>query len=335
MHLSSCCTEAAAVRSQSTSQWQRNNFLHIREGWVSTSESTLCVYRAYSRSRSLAVIVGWGPSGLRQSGADRYAWVTPGSPILGWTYSSGVETMAQRPSEMEDPLMYFILLESFTVGSRTVEAGRLCCVSEEAYLQRVAEDHPSTQSLCVTVLGESGLMEVDVNVLHPLSREKAALLLAVQSPTERLGCFLERGTLEQALKAEVGQQVLVEHEKKIFHAVLHHVGKISDNSLLPPVYFGVELEGEGDGKGQNDGSYKGMTFFKCKKNSGLFLPLNQVLFSGTLQTEDTGSPSSQTDAVSAVSPGDKVTFYVEDSIKRGIVMILNNQGSDNFVEVSL
>ncbi|KAG9466230.1 ubiquitin carboxyl-terminal hydrolase CYLD-like [Eleutherodactylus coqui] len=237
--------------------------------------------------------------------------------------------MAQVGREVDDFLMYFILMEKIPVGSRTVESGRLCCMSEESYLQRVTGDQDPAPSLSVTVIEENILIDVDVNVLHPLSQRQAALLLAIHNSTERLNCFLERGLLEQAVQAEVGQRVLVEHEQKLFPALIHYVGNTLDTStLLPPVYFGVELEGEGEGRGNMDGSYKGVTFFKCRKSSGLLLPFNKVIFSGAPPPDDAGSTLS-----GSVNPGDKVMFFVEDSLKRGIVVFSSNQAATGFVEV--
>ncbi|XP_056378867.1 ubiquitin carboxyl-terminal hydrolase CYLD-like [Hyla sarda] len=241
--------------------------------------------------------------------------------------------MAQVSREVEDFLMYFILMERVPVGARAVEPGRLCCMSEESYIQSVTGDQTPAQSLSVTVIEDNVLIDVDVNNLQPLSQRQAALLLAIHNPTERLSCFLERGLLEQAVQAEVGQRVLVEHEQKLFPALIHHLGNTLDSStLLPPVYFGVELEGEGEGRGNMDGSYKGVTFFKCKKNSGLLLPFNKVLFSGAPPSDDSGSSYLQTGSVNA---GDKVAFFVEDSLKRGIVVFSSNQAATGFVEVVL
>ncbi|XP_044150296.1 ubiquitin carboxyl-terminal hydrolase CYLD-like [Bufo gargarizans] len=238
--------------------------------------------------------------------------------------------MAQDSREVDDFLMYFILLEKVPVGSRTIEPGRLCCMSEESYLQSVTGHQSPAQSLSVTVIEENVSIDVDVNVLQPLSQRKAALLLAIRNPTERFNCFLERG-LEQAVQAEVGQRVLVEHEQKLFPALIHLVDNILDTStLLPPVYFGVELEGEGEGRGNMDGTYKGVTFFKCKKNSGLLLPFNKVIFSGAPPSDDTGSTNPQS---GSVNRGDKVAYFVEDSLKRGIVVFSSNQSATGFVEV--
>ncbi|XP_053571403.1 ubiquitin carboxyl-terminal hydrolase CYLD isoform X1 [Bombina bombina] len=241
--------------------------------------------------------------------------------------------MAQHTREIDDLLMYFILLESFPVGAHTVEAGRLCFMSEEAYVQHVASDHPSPHCLRVNVLGENNATEVDVNVLHPLSTNQAALLLAVKNSAERLNCFLERGLLEHALLAKVGQHVLAEHEQSIYPALIHFIGNISDNCILPPVYFGVELEGDGEGKGQNSGSHKDTAFFKCKKNSGLFLPFNKIIFTGPLPYSDVSASFAKTDVISPVKSGDKVAFYVENTLKRGLVMATSNPGSDSCVEV--
>ncbi|XP_072007099.1 ubiquitin carboxyl-terminal hydrolase CYLD-like isoform X3 [Engystomops pustulosus] len=242
--------------------------------------------------------------------------------------------MAQDAREVDDFLMYFILMERVPVGALAVEPGQLCCMSEESYLQRVTEpqspDQSPAQSLSVTAIEMNVMIDVDVNSLHPLSPRKAALLLAIRSPSERLSCFLERGLLEQATQALVGQRVLVEHEQKLYPALIHHVGSILDSStLLPPVYFGVELEGEGEGRGNMDGSYKGATFFKCKKNSGLLLPFNKVIFSGAPPADDAGSvPQS-----GSVNPGDKVSFFVDDSLKSGIVVFSNNLAATGCVEV--
>lgn len=233
---------------------------------------------------------------------------------------------------MDDFLMYFILMEKVPVGNRTMEPGKLCYMSEESYLQRVSGDHNPTQSLNVHFLEESAMVEVDVNVLHPLMRRQAALLLAITNPTERLSCFLERGLLDQAVKAEVGQRVLVEHEHKLYPAFIHYVGNFLDSStLLPPINFGVELEGEGEGRGKIDGTYRGVTFFKCKQNSGLLLPFNKVIFSGAAPSDSLGSLSVQTRTLNPVNQGDKISFFVDDKLKRGLVIF--NKMADGYVEV--
>ncbi|XP_018123786.2 ubiquitin carboxyl-terminal hydrolase CYLD [Xenopus laevis] len=236
--------------------------------------------------------------------------------------------------EVEDCIMYFILMEGFPMGTHVVKAGSLCCASEDTYLQRISGDQSPHMSLSVTVIGETDIIEVDFNDLEPLTRPIAALLLAVPDPTERLNCFLERGPLELALRVEPGQQVNVTHEQKIFPALVHFVGNILDTStLIPPVYFGVELKGEGEGRGQNDGTYKGVTFFSCKKNSGLFLPFNKIHFPESLLLDHVTPICLPIDTTGPVKSGDKVAFYIEDTLKKGIVVITDTQESDGCVEV--
>ncbi|XP_063777289.1 ubiquitin carboxyl-terminal hydrolase CYLD-like isoform X2 [Pseudophryne corroboree] len=204
------------------------------------------------------------------------------------------DSMAQLGREVDDFLMYFILMEKIPVGTRVVEPGRLCCMSEEAYIQSVSADQNPAHSLYVSVIEENVQVDADVEVLQALTRKQAAMLLAIPSPTERLSCFLERTLLQQAVQAEVGQQVLVEHEQRLFPALLHYVGStLNSNTLLPPVCFGVELEGEGEGRGNIDGSYKGVIFFKCKKDSGLLLPFNKIIFCGMPPAVEVGTPSPQ------------------------------------------
>nr|DBA23896.1 TPA: hypothetical protein GDO54_011611 [Pyxicephalus adspersus] len=230
--------------------------------------------------------------------------------------------------------MYFILMEGVPVGNKTMDPGKLCYMSEESYLQRVTGDQNPAQSLNVHFLEDSTPLEVDVNVLHPLMRKQAALLLAITNPTERLSCFLERGLLDQAVKAEMGQRVLVEHEQKLYPALIHYIGNFLDSStLLPPIYFGVELEGEGEGRGKTDGTYRGVTFFKCKQNSGLLLPFNKVIFSGVAPSDNLGSPSTPTRTQNPVNQGDKVAFFVDDKLMRGLVIFCSNQMAGGYVEV--
>ncbi|KAM8966234.1 ubiquitin carboxyl-terminal hydrolase CYLD-like isoform 2-T2 [Pelodytes ibericus] len=241
--------------------------------------------------------------------------------------------MAAYGQEPTDPLLYFILLDSsFPSGSRTVEVGRLCCMSEEDYFQQVAKDH--LDSLNVTMIEEASMAKVGVNGLQPVQRKEAAMLLAVPNLAERVKCILEKGLLGQALRAEAGQQVMVELNHRLYPAMLHFVGNILDgSSLLPALYFGVELEGEGEGLGDNDGTYKGVTFFKCKKNSGLFVPFNKILFSGAHHPSDTGTTSCEIDQMNSVKPGEKVGYYVDDALKQGIAIVTSNQMIDGFVEV--
>uniref|UniRef100_A0A8C5PK18 ubiquitinyl hydrolase 1 n=1 Tax=Leptobrachium leishanense TaxID=445787 RepID=A0A8C5PK18_9ANUR len=237
--------------------------------------------------------------------------------------------MAWQPQESNDPLMYFILLESLSEVERALEAGTLCCMSEDDYIQQVAEDHVSSHSLEVSVIGEAGTVRVDVNALQPLDRKKAALLLAVQSSTERLGCFLERGTLEQALHAVVGQEVLVDHKQKLYPALLRYVGNILDSSaLLPPVYFGVELEGEGEGLGVSDGTCRGVTFFKCKKSSGLFVSFNKILFSGSFPSRAGPAGGNPADHPHSLKPGEKMVqrSVCSDGFSEDFLELLTDSG---------
>ncbi|KAM9308477.1 uncharacterized protein PAF06_012686 [Gastrophryne carolinensis] len=238
--------------------------------------------------------------------------------------SPALRSSMAAEQERDDFLMYFILMESVPAGSRPVEPGRLCCMSEEEYLQQVTSgDREPAGSLRVTAIEDDArIIEADVNALHPLTRHQAALLLAVASPAERLNGFLERGALEEACQARVGQRVLAEHGRKYYPAIIRYLGNRLDTStLLPPMYLGVELEGEGEGCGQLDGTYKGVDFFKCKRNSGLFLPFNKVLFSGAELSDASATPTSQSDALTSTNQGEKEAFIMEDALRRSLAII--------------
>lgn len=150
------------------------------------------------------------------------------------------------PPSVGDGNCYYILTEGCAYGSKYFPPGSLCFCSERSYLRSFA-DRPSARFLKVVMLDDGSTVAVTVEILQPVRREVAALLLGIGGPSERLDSFLERLSLEAALQAGPGQKVTVEIERQHFPGVIRYVGSIhkSPSAALSPVFFGVELQVSG------------------------------------------------------------------------------------------
>ncbi|KAI1243676.1 hypothetical protein IHE44_0001318, partial [Lamprotornis superbus] len=232
---------------------------------------------------------------------------------------------------------FYILTEDCAYGNKYFQAGNLCFCSERSYLRNFSEDGPPACFLKVIMLDDSSTVTINLEILQPVRQEAAGFLLAIGSHSERLDFFLERQSLEGALRAVPGQNVMVEVEREFFPGVVRYIGSIYKPSLaaLTPVFFGVELQGEGENRGRSDGSYHGTEYFKCKRNCGIFLPFSKIQFIPT-SGNDYGKqkPGKQEmEEVVPVKVGDAVSFYVDEIPTKGIAMAVYKEGSQWFVKV--
>lgn len=156
--------------------------------------------------------------------------------------------MSLLPS-VGDGNCYYILTEDCAYGSKYFKSGNMCFCSERSYLRSFA-DRPSARFLKVVMLDDGSTVTVNVEILQPVRKEVAALLLGIGGPSERLDCFLERLSLEAALQAVPGQKVTAEIDRQHFPGVVRYVGSIhkSASAALSPVFFGVELQVSGQKK---------------------------------------------------------------------------------------
>ncbi|XP_071594635.1 ubiquitin carboxyl-terminal hydrolase CYLD-like isoform X1 [Heliangelus exortis] len=237
-----------------------------------------------------------------------------------------------------DENCYYILTEDCAYGSKYFPAGNMCFCSERSYLQNFTEDHSLPACfLKVAVLDDGSVITVNVGSLQPVPREMVSFLLAVSSPNERLNSFLERLSLEAALGAVPGQRVMVEVEGKRFPGIIRYVGSLGRKAAaaaLSPVFFGVELQGEGENRGRSDGSYHGAEYFKCKQNCGVFLPFSRLQFI-PLQDEECGNQKAKLEMEEGVpvKVGDAVSFYVDEVLTKGVAMAVYREGNQWFVKV--
>nr|XP_014433325.1 ubiquitin carboxyl-terminal hydrolase CYLD-like isoform X4 [Pelodiscus sinensis] len=238
---------------------------------------------------------------------------------------------------LEDRHMYYILTDDFPYGSKLFQAGSMCFLKEKTYLHSIACVGTSTQYLRVTMLDDNSIVTVKAEILHPLPEEEAVFLLAINTLSERLNCFLDRHSLEEAVKATVGQQVTVDLNQQLFTGTIRYIGKISKNSSSSPhspSYFGVELQGGGEGRGHCDGTYNGSEYFKCKQNHGLFLPVNKIKFIPVLDCDSMKEePQPDVDEIVPVKVGDTVGFYLDEVFRQGVAMDVHKEGTQWFVKV--
>ncbi|XP_063031301.1 ubiquitin carboxyl-terminal hydrolase CYLD-like isoform X2 [Melospiza melodia melodia] len=245
--------------------------------------------------------------------------------------------MSNLPPLAADRNCFYILTEDCAYGNKYFQAGNLCFCSERSYLRNFSEDGPPACFLKVIMLDDSSTVTINLGILQPVRQEAAGFLLAIGSHSERLHFFLERQSLEGALRAVPGQNVMVEVEREFFPGVVRYIGSIYKPSLavLTPVFFGVELQGEGENRGRSDGSYHGTEYFKCKRNCGIFLPFSKIQFIPT-SGNDYGKQKlgkQDTEEVVPVKVGDAVSFFVDEIPTKGIAMAVYREGSKWFVKV--
>lgn len=158
--------------------------------------------------------------------------------------------MSNLPPLAADRNCFYILTEDCAYGNKYFQAGNLCFCSERSYLRNFSEDGPPACFLKVVMLDDSSTVTINLEILQPVRQEAAGFLLAIGSHSERLDSFLERQSLEGALRAVPGQNVMVEVEREFFPGVVRYIGSIYKPSLavLTPVFFGVELQVRGGPK---------------------------------------------------------------------------------------
>lgn len=203
------------------------------------------------------------------------------------------------PPSVGDGNCYYILTEGCTYGSKYFPPGSLCCCSERSYLRSFA-DRPSARFLKVMMLDEGSTVTVTVEILQPVRREVAALLLGIGGPSERLDSFLERLSLEAALQAGPGQKVTVEIERQHFPGVIRYVGSIHKSPLaaLSPVFFGVELQVSGQKRASCCFFFSPLPFITVLSFSSLFF----FFFRARGRTEGAATAPTTAPSISSVSP---------------------------------
>uniref|UniRef100_A0AAR2LN76 ubiquitinyl hydrolase 1 n=1 Tax=Pygocentrus nattereri TaxID=42514 RepID=A0AAR2LN76_PYGNA len=207
-----------------------------------------------------------------------------------------------------------------------ISHGQICYINEDLYSLR---KDPKSDTLPVIVLGSVFDRNLPLEVLEPLTKQEAEYLLALETPKERLEEFIQSKNLKQAEDLLQGCEVRVEQNGEWLKGVVRYIGRLKEPVIDPiaGVYFGVELQGEDTGKGENDGTYQFKTFFTCQKNCGIFAPFNRI---NPMHTKPScfchatlsGLPETP---IEKFSVGDRVVYFIGSEHRHGMVVKLDEE----------
>ncbi|GAA5988041.1 hypothetical protein JCM5350_004149 [Sporobolomyces pararoseus] len=93
------------------------------------------------------------------------------------------------------------------------------------------------------------------------------------SSTSRFASPLPSSSSTPTLNFEVGDQVTFEVQGERMEGIVRFIGQVDGKA---GEWGGVELSEDFSGKGKNDGSVKGVQYFACPPQCGLFLPLAKI-----------------------------------------------------------
>uniref|UniRef100_A0A667YKX0 Ubiquitin carboxyl-terminal hydrolase CYLD n=1 Tax=Myripristis murdjan TaxID=586833 RepID=A0A667YKX0_9TELE len=230
--------------------------------------------------------------------------------------------------------MYFIITAQPKYHGY-IHAGRICHIAESRYTLELSKE--SLTKLPVICMGSYTDTKLDVSDMDHVSAEEAGLLLALEDDSERLKWFRERETLRTALSLTTNTPVTVDEGKQKLRGIIRFIGRLSEPKYLDPlsgVFFGIELQGPDKGKGHTDGTFRSRTFFRCKKDCGIFAPFSRVrpvVPSSLTSSAHQPTLQAQTDKLSI---GDRVTYFVDEKCSHGTVVDLNGNNEHQMVRIS-
>uniref|UniRef100_A0A9J7Y1T2 ubiquitinyl hydrolase 1 n=1 Tax=Cyprinus carpio carpio TaxID=630221 RepID=A0A9J7Y1T2_CYPCA len=235
-----------------------------------------------------------------------------------------------------DNKIYFIITAKPPPPYGYIKAGEICFIDKQRFNTR--QKNNDTDVLPVVRMGKVTDTLLDKVLLQPLSRRSAELLMAVESNEDRLLVLNDPEALEKASNLSAGCQVHVEYKGQWLTGVIRYIGSLKSFSSDPltGVFFGVELQGEDKGKGQNDGSFSYKTYFTCPKNSGIFAPFTRikpVYHKPSAPLLPTQSSLSIT-TTEPLKAGDRVTFFGDKNAHHGMVMDIKDHPDGKMVLIS-
>uniref|UniRef100_A0A669BXW0 Ubiquitin carboxyl-terminal hydrolase CYLD n=1 Tax=Oreochromis niloticus TaxID=8128 RepID=A0A669BXW0_ORENI len=211
------------------------------------------------------------------------------------------------------------------------KAGSIFFMPENKFISEMKKSSPPLKLRMRLMKHHSGReYDLETNDMEQLCVEEVELLQALPDDAERLRCFRERHDLQAAMQLVIGTEVTVEEAGKKFRGVIQYTGPITSASISCPIpgsFFGIELQGPDRGKGHCDGTYRNVRYFTCDKNCGIFAPFNRV--SSLLPSVQ--EPSFQSERLEL---GDRVTYFIDDKCRHGMVLDLLEIGGRCFVQIS-
>ncbi|XP_005750338.1 ubiquitin carboxyl-terminal hydrolase CYLD [Pundamilia nyererei] len=226
--------------------------------------------------------------------------------------------------------VYFILTKK-PEWITFAKAGSIVYMPENKYISEMKKSPPPLKlRMCLMNYYSRIDYDLEANDMEQLCVEEVELLQALPDDAERLRCFRERHDLQAAMQLAIGTEVTVEEAGKKLRGIIHYIGPIKKASIscpIPGYFFGIELQGPDRGKGYCDGTYGGERYFKCDKNCGVFTPFNRV----SSLLPPVHKPSLQSERLEL---GDRVTCFIDDKFRYGMVLDLLEIGGQCFVQIS-
>lgn len=96
----------------------------------------------------------------------------------------------------------------------------------------------------------------------------------------------------------------------------------------------VSLQDEDRGKGTSDGTHHYERLFFCEKDCGVLVPFSRVRPRTSTSSTPPGAHSSSAVATEELVPGDRVTYFVNDYCRHGMVVDVREKDGEHFVRIS-
>lgn len=238
-----------------------------------------------------------------------------------------------NPSEF----VYFIIIEKPKILQH-IKLGSICYLSGHQYEYELSKSRPATK-LPVKILNSMFSLsnDIDKSCMMNLSVDEADLLLACEPESHRLTLIKDRDAVQTALGLTPGTEVMVEDDGKMMRGIIRYIGPMAEPKFSQPIrgrFFGIELQGEDRGKGNNNGTFTYRTFFSCEKNCGVFAPFSRVRpVVPTFRSPSMAKLQTQQQKLD-ICPGDNVVFFMNDKRRFGIVLDIQDEGGQLFAQIS-
>ncbi|TMS20188.1 Ubiquitin carboxyl-terminal hydrolase CYLD [Larimichthys crocea] len=238
---------------------------------------------------------------------------------------------------------YFILTKK-PGGYLSKSPGQICYMSVHKYTSQLSSNavsHYSSHKLPVIFVDAYSSLDYDIEVscLEDLGLEEAELLQSLPDDAERLKWFTEGDALRRALGLKEGTDVIVDKDGEKLRGVIRYIGRLKEPSTLScPLsgrFFGIELQGLDKGKGNTNGIYRGTykQLFSCPKDCGIFVPFTRLRpVAPSSLSPSVPEPSAQPET--KLAPGDRVTYFINDKDRHGMVLDVLERNGKYFVRIS-
>lgn len=226
---------------------------------------------------------------------------------------------------------YFIVIKE-PAYPKGINTGYICYSAKHARSLRGHQS--SSKKRSVRFMNYSSVLsyDLDVDTIKDLSPQEASLLLALPDEGERLKWFKERKALQNAGALTEGDSVTVKKDGQLLRGIIRYIGPKGHQHPTSATYFGVELQGADQGKGSSDVWYNAVRNFSFKRNCDVYVPFSEIWAVGP----DSPLPSELEHQLGSeeLAPGDRVTYFVNDECRHGMVVDLLEEAGQHIVKIS-